>query len=283
MSVTDARIERIERVYFRLERLEWKDVGHVLSALIGGSYEDCYRHRRFNACEAHHKLMAKISQKGYYSRRGRLLINNLSEWEQIRINYALNYYSKIGACYSKKNIPLSPLIHMTYEGWRDYWLKACAVKGVYNFDVEHIYRLIMKRESIDFSDLAAQKIDANTEWCCCFDGENFDGEYESREKAIEALEEANEFECKQFGFVGTIERPNMSFCSNEEAIIESIIDGLADEVGERADDFEVDIEDERDLARRITETVKLWIKERNIKPNAYMVVNIEQVELKSYK
>ena len=119
-------------------------------------------------------------------------------------------------------------------------------------------------------------------YCYSWNDEDYNGCYDSVEEALEeAREEAKEFRYNvEDVYIGTCTDVTLDWNSNEEKIIESMYDLLENEVGECAENFEISIEEELELARRIDKTVEQWIKDMNIKPNCYQVLDGHLVTLK---
>ncbi len=114
-------------------------------------------------------------------------------------------------------------------------------------------------------------------YCYSWNEENYYGSYDTEKEAIEeAKEERPE---ATYVFIGTCTEPTLKWNSYEEYIIESISENLGEDVGEAAENFEVDSEDEIELARMIDKTVKTWIAQNKIKPSCYMVLDGHRVEL----
>ena len=62
-------------------------------------------------------------------------------------------------------------------------------------------------------------------------------------------------------------------------LIDSIKENLSEDVGEAAENFEVSVEQELELARMIDETVKAWIEQEEIEPSCYCVLDGHIVSL----
>lgn len=115
------------------------------------------------------------------------------------------------------------------------------------------------------------------QYCYSWNDEIYHGRFDTEQEAIdEAREDRPDAE---YVYIGTCKEPKLRWHSNEEGIIESIIDNLSEDVGEAAENFEVSTTDELVLAKMIDETVKTWIIENEIKPSCYMVLNGHKVEL----
>ena len=108
-------------------------------------------------------------------------------------------------------------------------------------------------------------------YCFSWDGDYYYGEFDSEQEAIN--EARHERPDEKYLYIGTCTKPVLKWNSYEEEIIESIAENLRDEVGEAAENFEVDIQDELELARMIDDTVKAWIEKRKIKPGCYKVLD----------
>lgn len=122
------------------------------------------------------------------------------------------------------------------------------------------------------------KID-NTRYCWSYDGECYTGSFNSEIEAIEDAKECVGDICEEV-YIGTCEKPTLSWNSNEEEIIQSIYDNLYEECGEVSESFEITREQELELANRIDKCVKQWIKDMRIKPNCWAIVNEHLVKLR---
>ena len=116
------------------------------------------------------------------------------------------------------------------------------------------------------------------DYCYSFDGERYYGEFESEDEAIKAAKRDDPD--RNNVYIGTATEPVLRWNSNEEQIIESIMDNLADDVGEWAENFDVSSEDELALAKMIDEAVEAWINQNKIHPNCYQVLDDHEVSLK---
>lgn len=116
-----------------------------------------------------------------------------------------------------------------------------------------------------------------SKYCYSNDGEIYYGEFDTEKEAIEdakgSYPENNEI------YIGTVTEAVLRWNSNEEEIISSIIDNLYDDVGESAENFEVSLDQELELARMIDETVKKWIEKEKIEPSCYQVLDGHIVSL----
>lgn len=115
------------------------------------------------------------------------------------------------------------------------------------------------------------------EYCYSWDGEMYYGQYKSEQEALNEAKKDRK-DAKQV-YVGTCTDPILRWSINEEDIIESIGENLCEDVGEAAENFEITIEQEIELAKMIDETVEAWIKQEQIKPSCYKVLDGHIVEL----
>lgn len=115
------------------------------------------------------------------------------------------------------------------------------------------------------------KVD-KTRYCWSSDGEYYNGSFNTEQEAVEDAKETVNDVCEEV-YIGTCEKPTLSWNSNEEEIIESMYDSLYDQCGESSESFEITGEQELELANRIDKCVKQWIKDMKIKPNCWAVVN----------
>ena len=117
-----------------------------------------------------------------------------------------------------------------------------------------------------------------SKYCHSRDGEFYWGEFDTEEEAIEDAERS--YPNDENVYIGTCIKPTLRWISNEEQIVDSIIENLSEDVGEVAENFEVASEQEVKLGRMIDETVEAWIAQENIKPNCYQVLDGHIVSLK---
>ena len=119
-------------------------------------------------------------------------------------------------------------------------------------------------------------------YCYSWNGEDYYGCYDSIEEALEDARyehKENRYNVEDV-YIGTCTDVTLDWNSNEEKIIESIYYFLEDEIGEWAENFEVTIEQELELAKRIDATVEQWIRDMGIKPSCYQVLDGHLVPLK---
>lgn len=117
----------------------------------------------------------------------------------------------------------------------------------------------------------------NKKWAYSFNGEEYNGCYNSYEECLDDAKLDN-YEHQDIVYIGTCTEPTLIWCSCEDYIIDSICENLYDQVGEYAD-FEPTDEQELDLAKRIDKCVEQWINDWKIKPNCYTVLDGKEVKI----
>ena len=116
-----------------------------------------------------------------------------------------------------------------------------------------------------------------SKYCHSNDGELYYGEFDTEQDALEDAKESYPGESEIY--IGTCTKPVFRWNGCEEKIIDSIKENLAEDVGEAAENFEVSVEQELELARMIDETVKAWIEQEEIEPSCYFVLDGHIVSL----
>ena len=116
-----------------------------------------------------------------------------------------------------------------------------------------------------------------SKYCHSNDGELYYGEFDTEQDALEDAKESYPGESEIY--IGTCTKPVFRWNGCEEKIIDSIKENLAEDVGEAAENFEVSVEQELELARMIDETVKAWIEQEEIEPSCYCVLDGHIVSL----
>ena len=112
-------------------------------------------------------------------------------------------------------------------------------------------------------------------WCVSTDGERFYDEFNTKEEAIEFVRE--EYVEGYIGESVAIEFTADDF--NWDADYE-LGDLLYEEVGDAADSWHLSQEDEIELMRRMGKVMVEFLNERNLQPECFKVINIEQVARK---
>lgn len=143
---------------------------------------------------------------------------------------------------------------------------------------EHFGGWIDENDCDDIDPYYIDKVD-KARYCWSSDGEYYNGSFDTEQEAIEDAKETVNDVCEEV-YVGTCEKPALSWNSNKEEIVESIYESLYDQCGEVSESFEITREQELELANRIDKCVERWIKDMKIKPNCFTVVNEHLVKLR---
>ncbi|BFH16526.1 hypothetical protein WDD9_005644 [Paenibacillus melissococcoides] len=81
-------------------------------------------------------------------------------------------------------------------------------------------------------------------------------------------------------YIGQVEEVGLGVCVDVDSILEYINVNMTDEVGEVADYYLMNIDQEhsKELENEITNVIIKWIERHNYGPTFFKVVNIEKVE-----
>lgn len=112
-------------------------------------------------------------------------------------------------------------------------------------------------------------------WCTSVDEELFYDEFNTKEEAIDFVRE--EYGRGYIGESVTIEFMADDFNWDADYALGEL---LYEEVGEVADSWHLSQEDEEALNRRLGETMVKFLNERNLQPECFRVINVEQVARK---
>ena len=113
-------------------------------------------------------------------------------------------------------------------------------------------------------------------YCHSSNGERYNGMFDTLEECLEDAKDS--YHCDDGCYIGTCNPVEIRWNSNEEKIIQSIYDNADDSVEDGAEFITITVEQEIDLSKRIDETVAQWIKDNNIKLDAYTVPDGHWVE-----
>lgn len=113
------------------------------------------------------------------------------------------------------------------------------------------------------------------EWCTSADGELFYDGFDTKKEAVESVrEEYGE------GYIGesvAIEFTADDFYWDADCVLGEL---LYEEAGDAADNWHLSQEDEVELNRRLGGVMVEFLNERNLQPECFEVINIEQVARK---
>ena len=185
----------------------------------------------------------------------------------------VNSYENLGY-YSKYNLENMVKSETTFLGLGYYGNSVEIMKGI----AQEFGGWLDEDDFDDEPPYWIDKVD-KTRYCWSYDGEYYNGSFNTEQEAIEDAKECVEDTCEEV-YIGTCKTPVLSWNSNEEKIIESMYDNLYEECGEVSEIFEITREQELELANRIDKCVEKWIKDMKIKPNCWGVVNEHLVKLR---
>lgn len=111
------------------------------------------------------------------------------------------------------------------------------------------------------------------EYCYSWDGENYsNGVFKTEEEAI-ATAKVDDPNAEEV-WVGIAVKPKLRWFSNEEQIIDSMIDNLREDCGEYAEDgLDITSEQEVELGKMLDKAVEEWIDKYHIKPSCFTVID----------
>jgi hypothetical protein len=121
-------------------------------------------------------------------------------------------------------------------------------------------------------------------WCYSFNEENFEGDFETKEQAIEeAIWYYKDYE-KDQDFIWIGQTKNISLGVNIDSIIEDLSEEAYDEAGEYAEDYlsDVTLSHQKVLEERLNEVMVAWMKEFKYEPNFWAVTNVEKIDVSKH-
>ena len=118
-------------------------------------------------------------------------------------------------------------------------------------------------------------------YCYSWDKISYTGEYATKEELVkECLTKKPE---AKYVYIGTCKDPTFKWDNMSYEITGSMYENLYDDVGDVVENFEVSDEDRDKLDKMVNEAIKKWIKQNNIKPSCYMVINVHKAFLNNKK
>ena len=121
-------------------------------------------------------------------------------------------------------------------------------------------------------------------WCYSFNEENYEGDFETKEQAIEeAIWYYKDDELDQdFIYVGQTKAIILGV--NVDRIIEDVGENAYDQAGEYAEDYlsNVTVQDGSILEERLNNVLLAWMKEFKYEPKFWTVENVESVEVSKH-
>ena len=126
------------------------------------------------------------------------------------------------------------------------------------------------------------KLIETNKWCISTDGEYFfDGDYNSKEEAIESIKNNYRYDG---GYIGRcvdirfVEQDRLDF---EISYMLRYL--LYDEIGEPAEDWGFTNEQDKEISQIVAKAVIDYINKNNLQPRCYKVIDIEFIEVGEQK
>jgi hypothetical protein len=121
-------------------------------------------------------------------------------------------------------------------------------------------------------------------WCYSFNEENFEGDFDTKEQAIdEAIWYYKDDEKDQdFIWVGQIKPVSVGV--NIDSLLEQLGEEAYEEAGEYAEDYltNVTLSHQKILEQRLNNVLVAWMKEFNYEPNFWTVENVKKIDVSEY-
>jgi hypothetical protein len=121
-------------------------------------------------------------------------------------------------------------------------------------------------------------------WCYSFNEENFEGDFDTKEQAIdEAIWYYKDDEKDQdFIWVGQIKPVSVGV--NIDSLLEQLGEEAYEEAGEYAEDYltNVTLSHQKILEQRLNNVLVAWMKEYNYEPNFWAVENVKKIDVSEY-
>lgn len=119
-------------------------------------------------------------------------------------------------------------------------------------------------------------------WCYSYNGENYEGDFDTREAAIEEAlyyMKENHYMNQEYIDVGQTKAVEVGI--DAWLILEQISEDVYEKMGEYGDDYltDVKLEHQNILEVKLNEVLESWLKEFKYEPKFYAVENVEQVKV----
>lgn len=117
------------------------------------------------------------------------------------------------------------------------------------------------------------KFTESNKYCISTDGEFFYEKFDTKEEAIAYIKEEYEE-----GYVGKI--VDIEFTADDfyENLGYKLGEKLYEEIGDEADSWELSGSDEKELCRRMGETMVEFLSTKKLQPSCYKVKHIEKIQ-----
>jgi hypothetical protein len=121
-------------------------------------------------------------------------------------------------------------------------------------------------------------------WCYSFNGENFEGDFDTEEQAIaEAIWYYKDDE-KDQDFIWVGQTQAISVGVNVDSLLENLGEEAYEQAGEYAEDYltNVKIEHQKVLEEKLNSVLATWMKEFKYEPNFWTVKNVEKIDVTNH-
>ena len=105
--------------------------------------------------------------------------------------------------------------------------------------------------------------------------------FETKEEAIkEGIKEAKEFKSKQI-YIGEAVQDAIPVIDVDE-VIDNIVNDMYEAYGEVTEGYLDDVKSEQaiDLEKKLNAVLQEWLKDNNLEPNFYHIVEVEKLEVR---
>lgn len=121
-------------------------------------------------------------------------------------------------------------------------------------------------------------------WCYSFNGENFEGDFETKERAIEEAIFYYKDDERDEDFIWVGQTKSVSTSVNVDGILEYLAEEAYDQAGEYAEGYldNVTVGDQRMLESRMNEVLMSWMNEFKYEPRFFTVINSEKLDIRNY-
>lgn len=117
------------------------------------------------------------------------------------------------------------------------------------------------------------KFTNTNKYCISTDGEFFYGEFDTKKEAIDCIKEEH-----GEGYVGNIVEVEFTADDFYENLGYKLGERLYEEIGDEADSWELSGSDEKELCRRMGETMVEFLTTKKLQPSCFKATNIEEIQ-----
>jgi hypothetical protein len=121
-------------------------------------------------------------------------------------------------------------------------------------------------------------------WCYSFNEENYEGDFDTKEQAIEEAIWYYKDDEKDQDFIWVGQTKDVSIGVNVDSLLEQLGEEAYDQVGEYAEDFltNVTLNHQKILEQRLNNVLVAWMKEFNYETNFWTVENVQKINVSEH-